>query len=378
MRLPSDDSVELLLTRGPVPLRCVGGPDSLLVVASDGAAEWPMEVLRRGTVQVRTSGGRKTLGARLVAGAGAREEVLERFRQRYGPDAVAQWFPHPGRMLRLIDGLAAPTDPYRSWLAQEFDAAADGYIPHVLANPIEGQARRRSADLLLRVLRDRSRLLELGSGPGLETLPLLEAGHHVTAVDISSAMLRLLEGRAAAAGVGDRLTTVTSDLSDLAAVGPGPFDGAYSTFGAMNCVPDLTHVRASLADRLRPGAPLVAGVYNRVSLSEIGWYSLGGQPSRALARLSAPVPVGRSRFSVDWFPRTAEEVVGAFAPDFRWDLTEAIGLVAPPPELFARFEARPALLESLLRADTVLDRTVLGRLFGDQLLVHLHRRGPGA
>jgi SAM-dependent methyltransferase len=378
MRWPSEDLIELLLPNGAFPLRYVTEGGELWLIASDDGATWPVEVLRRGAVSVRTQDGTATLGARLVIGRTAREAVLARFRQRFGEGNVAGWFPNPGRMLRLSPALAAPDDPYRAWLVQEFESAAETYAPRILANPVEAQARRRSASLLARTFHARHRLLELGSGPGLETVPLLRAGHEIVAVDASSAMLRQLESRAEEAGVRERLTTVTRDVADLADLAGGTFDGAYSTFGALNCVADLAPLRRALSARLRPGAPLVAGVYNRVSLPEIGWYGLGGRPARALARLRTPVPVGHSRFSVDWYPRTSADVERSFAPDFRREGTDAIGVVAPPPEILKRFDWSPRLLSGLLRADDRLDRSWLGRWFGDQLMVELRRVGPAS
>jgi SAM-dependent methyltransferase len=377
MRWPSEDVVELLLPGGPLPVRYIAAGDSIFLIASDDEATWPVEILRRGTVELRTSDGSRSMRAGLVVGRAAREQVLDLFRRRYAPADVGRWFPRPGRMLRLDAGRSAPKDPYRAWLSQEFDAAADTYAERVLSNPVEAQARRRSSVLLARTFRDRARLLELGSGPGLETIPLLEAGHEVTAVDASAAMLRRLELRADEAGVRGRLTTLTSDMSDLAALSDDPFDGAYSTFGALNCAPDLSQLRTALAGRLRPGAPLLAGVYNRVSLPELGWYGLGGHPARALARLNSPVRVGSSRFSVDWYPWTSGEIKRSFAPEFRWSSTQGIGLIAPPPELSSRLDHLPVLLPGLLRLDSLVDRTILGNLFGDQLMVRLHRVGSG-
>jgi SAM-dependent methyltransferase len=60
-------------------------------------------------------------------------------------------------------------------------------------------------------------VLELAAGTGRLAVPLAEAGHQVTAVDIDPAMLARLRRRAAAAGrdVERRLTVVEADLLDL-------------------------------------------------------------------------------------------------------------------------------------------------------------------
>ncbi len=318
-------------------------------------------------------GDRARMHPRLVAGASARSEVLARFRAKYGDDAVARWFPHPGRMLRFSTPGTDPSDPYRSWLAQEFDAAADEYVQRVQSNPVEAAARRRSIDILLRAFHGRSRLLELGSGPGLETVALLEAGHTITALDVSSTMLRRLEERASESGARDRLTTANLSLAELDRLGPDRFDGAYSTFGALNCEPDLARLREPLAARLGSGAPFVAGIFNPVSLPELAWFGLSGHPGRALARLRPTVPVGRSRFAVDWFTYRPRELERAFAPEFRREDTAGIGVVVPPPELVVRLDRTPDLLSGLLRVDPILARSAIGRHLGDHLLLRFRR-----
>ena len=60
-------------------------------------------------------------------------------------------------------------------------------------------------------------VLELAAGTGRLAVPLAEAGHAVTAVDLDPAMLARLRRRAAAAGpaTGERLTIVEADLLDL-------------------------------------------------------------------------------------------------------------------------------------------------------------------
>jgi predicted O-methyltransferase YrrM len=54
-------------------------------------------------------------------------------------------------------------------------------------------------------------VVELGTGQGRDTLAFLKAGMSVTALDYADEGLAELRETAAAAGVGDRLTTIVSD-----------------------------------------------------------------------------------------------------------------------------------------------------------------------
>src|SRR5439155_1418000 len=90
-------------------------------------------------------------------------------------------------------------------------------------------------------LRSGDRVLELGCGTGLETIPLAEAGVEILALDISRQMLHELNRKARAASIADRIETRRGPISDLSEIAndlvPGSFDGAFSHFGALNCEP---------------------------------------------------------------------------------------------------------------------------------------------
>ena len=71
------------------------------------------------------------------------------------------------------------------------------------------------------------RTADLGSGSGAASLVLARLGAEVTAVDIHRPFLAQLEATAAAAGLGERVRTLTASMDDLPA-GTGPFDLVWS------------------------------------------------------------------------------------------------------------------------------------------------------
>jgi SAM-dependent methyltransferase len=71
--------------------------------------------------------------------------------------------------------------------------------------------------------RGRGSILELGCGTGRALLPLAQAGHVVTGVDISPKMLEIARERASLAGVQDRTRLICSDFADVALDGEFAF-----------------------------------------------------------------------------------------------------------------------------------------------------------
>jgi SAM-dependent methyltransferase len=75
----------------------------------------------------------------------------------------------------------------------------------------------RRALALVPDLPSAARILDLGCGPGRQSLVLArETGGHVTAVDRLPAFLEQLEERAETAGLADRIETVDASMGDLA------------------------------------------------------------------------------------------------------------------------------------------------------------------
>ncbi|EQD54138.1 Methyltransferase type 11 domain protein, partial [mine drainage metagenome] len=230
-----------------------------------------------------------------------------------------------------------PNGRYYGWLESEFDLIAWDYDRHILGNRMNRLLRDRSLAELQRILEGRSSVLEIGCGSGMETLELLKAGHSVVAVDISARMLEVVQRKARGAGVADRLRVHRLRARDLGTLvpeyGSTTFHGGFSTYGALNCEPDLGPVARALGRLLPEGAPFLAGVYNRWCAFEIIAYALTGRIGRAMGRWRDPVQVGSSRFCVDVVAYSAPQMRRLFRDDFRLERTEGVPVVLPPSDL---------------------------------------------
>jgi SAM-dependent methyltransferase len=109
-------------------------------------------------------------------------------------------------------------------------------------------------------------ILELAVGSGRVAVPLAEAGHAVTGVDLDRAMLDRARWRARAAGdeAEARLTLVEADLVDLALPAAGTFALAFIALNSLLVLPTRVAQRAALrtlADHLAPGGLAVVDVW---------------------------------------------------------------------------------------------------------------------
>ena len=135
-----------------------------------------------------------------------------------------------------------------------FDAVAVRYDETFTASKI-GRAQRRTVwNELARAFCRGDRILEIGCGTGVDACFLAERGVRVLACDSSSEMIAVAARRIQESGHQNLVQPVLLRAEDIATLPAGDlFDGAFSNFGALNCVADLRRLVCDLARRLPPG-----------------------------------------------------------------------------------------------------------------------------
>lgn len=107
-------------------------------------------------------------------------------------------------------------------------------------------------------------ILELAVGTGRLAIPLAEAGHAVTGVDLDPAMLERARRRSRGAAGADRLTLVEADLVGLRLPDAGRFGLAFLALNSLLVLPTRAAQRAALralADHLAPGGLAVVDIW---------------------------------------------------------------------------------------------------------------------
>jgi ubiquinone/menaquinone biosynthesis C-methylase UbiE len=267
-------------------------------------------------------------------------------------------------------------------VAGAFDAASQNYDTLYQANPVMAWLRDENLAVLQATFPPGARLLEIGCGTGDEAITLARAGYRIVATDISPSMIEAAAAKAQAAGAGGitwralpagRLAEMAGDY------GRGAFDGAYASFGALNCEPDLAPVAAALARLLGPGAALVCSVMNRWCAWEIAWGLLHLRPRQALRRIgrdevAAGLAAPGGRLSVPTRYYSPRALARAFAPHFAVRRVRALPVVLPPPYLAHLVARRPGALARLARLDRRLRDRFPFRSLGDHTLMVLARQ----
>ena len=136
----------------------------------------------------------------------------------------------------------------------------------------EGRYRFRTAvtrEMLRRTIarhlpEDRSApVLDLGGGTGLWTLRLAEEGYRVVIADISPGLLACAREKIEAAGVGERVRIVETDMCDLSGFDEGSFVVALALGGSLSYCGDAARALREIHRVTAEGGVVIGDVENR-------------------------------------------------------------------------------------------------------------------
>lgn len=257
-----------------------------------------------------------------------------------------------------------------------FDGVAHDYDRTNAANSTLREMRRRVLETIEPYIAPRSRVLDLGCGPGADAEVLARSGCSVVAIDWSPAMVDEARRRISAAGLTARVQVLRTGIHELDSLPRGVFDLAFSNFGPLNCVPSLSEAARFLAERLRPGGVFVASVIGRVCPWEIALYLSRGNVDRAWLRFSKGfVPVSLNGRTVWTRYYSALEFARVFSEaGFRQLSVRTLGLFVPPPYMDAFVTRHPRVVGALQRIEDRVAGWPVLRGWGDHFLVVLERR----
>jgi SAM-dependent methyltransferase len=211
-------------------------------------------------------------------------------------------------------------------LAPRFDALLN-------ENAVLAHAARVSLGLVTRAMADSEFILDIGCGTGREALAFARGGKRVVACDPSEESLKLLRAKAAQHGLSGSIMTFPYAASAIGSLisefGPHSFDGAYSSF-ALSYEPSLDSIPAKVRTLLKPGAPFLCSIYNRLCLSEILLLAPFLVPRRAFRRLEGQTRLPVDQFEVVIRSYTAAEVLSLFEPSFEFVRAWGIPCIVPP------------------------------------------------
>jgi ubiquinone/menaquinone biosynthesis C-methylase UbiE len=254
--------------------------------------------------------------------------------------------------------------------ASPFDAMAGAYDKEFTATRIGSLMRSAVWARCAARFEKGSRVLEMNCGTGEDALWLANFGIQVLATDISSAMLRVASDKLALSPNNGSVKLQCLSWEDLPTLREGPFDGALSNFGGLNCVADLRAAALALSQKLRPGAIAIVCVMGPAVPWEWFWYLARAQPSKAFRRLrKAGTPWSGIMIHYPSIATTRQ----AFAPAFEVLRVAGIGALVPPPYTEAQTGRLPRLIAALDRIERRAETTWPLPSLADHYLMELQR-----
>jgi len=260
--------------------------------------------------------------------------------------------------------------------AAPFDAVAAGYDEAFTSSKI-GQAQRAAVwRELANTFRSGQRILEIGCGTGVDACFLAERGVRVLACDPSSRMIQIATRRIHQSGLQGLVQTRVLGAENLSSLRSGEkFDGAFSNFGALNCVEDLRQVAIDIASLLKPGATALLCWMGPHCAWEIVWYLAHRNRAKAFRRFKSGGVTAKiaEAASVHVQYPSFKSIQCSFAPEFRVRSMQGVGVAVPPSYCESWACRHPHLLELFSKFDSRLGRCPGIRSLGDHLLVRLQR-----
>jgi len=266
-------------------------------------------------------------------------------------------------------------------VSHAFDVAAEGYDALYGSNPIMAWMRQESLAVLRATFPPAGLLVEIGCGTGEEALTLSRQGFRIVATDISPAMIQVAQTKAHREGNSDVTWRVlpAGQLAQLVQeYGVAAFDGAYASFGGLNCEPQLDQLAVCLFDLLRPGASLVCSIMNRWCLWEMAWSLLHLQFRQSFRRLrtgwtSAGLASPGGSLSVPVRYYRPGGFAHQFGPYFEVQSVLALPVLLPPPYLDVLFGPQTGLPQGLVGLERRLRNHFPFYALGDHFLITLKR-----
>jgi ubiquinone/menaquinone biosynthesis C-methylase UbiE len=267
---------------------------------------------------------------------------------------------------------------HRPLYAAPFDAVADHY-DELFSDSRIGQAQRQSVWAeAKKVFGPGHRVLELGCGTGVDACFLGSRGVRVMASDCSPRMLALTTRRVRETGNSELVQPhlmAAEEISELRE--EGTFDGAFSNFGALNCVKDLRRLASDLAQVLHPGASVLLCLMGPCCLWELIWYLAHGNRRKAFRRFHREGVEARLADGVviRVFYPSVRSLTRTFAPEFRLKSVKGIGVAVPPSYLEPLALRFPRAFSLQKRFDSWLAECPGIRSLADHILLSFERTG---
>ena len=214
--------------------------------------------------------------------------------------------------------------------------------------------RKRIHQHCLRFFPPNAKVLELNCGTGIDAVFFAQHGMTVLATDVASGMIEKINSKIAPLNLESRISTQQCSYTELPQFPQGPFDVAFSDFGGLNCISDLTPVVEGVKRNLKSGGIVTLVVMPHICPWEI-LLALKGNFKVAFRRFKkagAESHLEGEYFKTFYFSQSYIREV--FGEEFSLVKLEGLCSFVPPPY----FEIFPKRLKRTFKILTRLENAV--------------------
>ena len=257
----------------------------------------------------------------------------------------------------------------RSAVDRAFSKQSDHYDEEDSANPILQDMRRQVYAHVHKYLGPDDSILELNAGTGIDALYFARMGHRVHATDISTGMISQIKSKIESNDLQDRVTCQQVSYDQLINVNEQKFDYAFSNFGGLNCIQDLSNVTKYLPSLLNAGAHITFVIMPPLYLWELLWV-LKGDTKQAFRRLhKGGVKAHLEGEFFRTYYHSLQDIKKAFGPQFQFIRTEGLCCLSPPPSPKEFSVRHPRVYRLLRKMDSIVRLTFPFNRWADHLIV---------
>lgn len=234
-----------------------------------------------------------------------------------------------------------------------FSKQAVGYDEADKLNLILQDLRQQVYHHVCRYLRPQSHILELNAGTGIDALFFASKGHVVHATDLSDGMIEQIQTKISINNLSDRVKCQQLSYENLDQVLNKDFDYAFSNFGGLNCVQDLSRVTQHLPKLLKPGAYVTCVVMPPICPWELLWIFKGRwkQAFRRLKKNGVMAHLEGEHFRT--YYHSVTRIRAAFGSSFKLVRCEGLAALSPQPHHGNLPLKYPRVYQALRRIDAL-------------------------
>ena len=262
----------------------------------------------------------------------------------------------------------------------QFDVSAPNYDAEFTTSAI-GKMQREQVYFALQVnklVKSKSKILEINCGTGEDAIWLANHGHSVLATDASEEMIRVAKQKASGLNKLD-LQFQQAEFSALnTKYSTQKFDLIFSNFGGLNCV-NKTVFKQLMEDfysLLNPDGKLIFVIMGRKCFWERMYFLFKGNNKKAFRRMSqsaisAELGNGAKQNTFYFSP---SEIRSIAEPNFKLLSTKPIGLFVPPSYLNKFFLNKKYLLLFLFQMEKLFSPFSFLSDYADHYLIYLKKK----